>query len=106
MDVVVVGTVVGVAVGVMVGFAVGFVDGVAVGVGLGLDVSTFTIPLVMVAVMVLATPLDGGLLTVVPSIDIGELPVPRTLKLIVAKTPLPFTPEVASKTSATPWRYP
>jgi len=101
VDVVTVGTVVGAVVGAMVGFVVGFVDGGAVGVGLALDAPTFTIPFVIVAVM-LVPPLASELLSVVPSRDIKEVPVAKTLKLIVAKTPFPFTPVVASKISATP----
>lgn len=49
------------------------------------------VPLFKVVVIYWRTPAGDGLISWVPSIDMGETPVLRILKLSVARTPLPLT---------------
>ena len=100
----VVGIGLGCEVGVTVGVWVGFGDefcGVEVGVGVALEVLTVIVPSVIVADMGLTIPLTGGALRTVPYRDIEEEPVFRTLKLIVARTPVPLAVEGANRRSLT-----
>ena len=74
---------------------------VEVGVGVAFDVLTSTTPSVMLAVIGWTTPFFDGRLRIVPSMEIGEVPLFRTLKLIVTKTPFPVAVELDNKASAT-----
>ena len=71
-----------------------------------LEASTFTVPLIMVADIVWACSFVGGLIMVVPAIEIGEVPLLKAWKVMVARIPLPLTPVADRSTSATPWMYP
>ena len=75
--------------------------GLAVGVGVVFKVLTSTMPSFILVVMGWIPFNCDGLLRIVPSIEIGEVPVFRTLKLIVTKTPFPFAVTLDNKASLT-----